>query len=59
MEGDNIQNIQHVQTVMLEEDIKKLKDKTHKQHTKDALTVAVEHYLNCNCECKDKVKEVK
>ena len=53
-----IQKIQHVQTVMLEEDIKKLKEKSHKQHTKDALTVAVEHYLSCNCKDKE-VKEVK
>jgi hypothetical protein len=42
-----------------QDDIKKLKEKSHKQHTKDALTAAVEHYLNCNCNCKDKVMEEK
>ena len=41
-------NIQHVQTVLLETDLLALKDKSGKQYSKDALTVAVDHYLDCN-----------
>lgn len=44
----NIPNIQHVQTVLLEETLRELKEKSHKQYSKDALTVAVDHYLGCN-----------
>lgn len=44
----NISNIQHVQTVLLEETLAELKEKSHKQYSKDALTVAVEHFLECN-----------
>ena len=43
----NIPHIQHVQTVLLEETLKELKRKSNKQYSKDALTVAVEHYLDC------------
>ena len=41
-------NIQHVQTVLLETDLLALKEKSGKQYSKDALTVAVDHYLECN-----------
>lgn len=44
----NIPNIQHVQTILLEETLAELKKKSHKQCTKDALTAAVEHFLECN-----------
>ena len=44
----DIPNIQHVQTVLLEETLKELKRKSNKQYSKDALTVAVDHYLDCN-----------
>ena len=47
-EGDLMPNIQHVQTVLLEETLKELKRKSNKQYSKDALTVAVDHYLDCN-----------
>ena len=43
----NIPHIQHVQTVLLEETLKELKRKSNKLYSKDALTVAVEHYLVC------------
>ena len=44
----NIPNIQHVQTVLLKETLDELKRKSNKQNTKDALTVAVDHFLDCN-----------
>ena len=47
-------NIQHVQTVLLEETLNQLKEKSNKQSTKDALTVAVDHYLDCN---RDEMRE--
>lgn len=43
-----ILKIQHVQTVLLEEHINLLKQKSGKQTTKDAVAEAVEHYLLCN-----------
>lgn len=39
--------IMHVQTVLTEEDINALKKKTGESSTKDALTKAVMHYLEC------------
>jgi len=39
--------IMHVQTVLLEEDIDALKNKTGESSTKDALAKAVKHYLEC------------
>jgi len=39
--------IMHVQTVLLVEDIEALKRKTGKSSTKDALSEAVSHYLEC------------
>ena len=39
--------IMHVQTVLLVEDIDALKQKTGESNTKDALSKAVSHYLEC------------
>lgn len=39
--------IMHVQTVLLVEDIEALKQKTGESNTKDALSMAVSHYLEC------------
>lgn len=39
--------IVHVQTVMLQEELDQLKERTGEDHTKDALYKAVEHYLGC------------
>ncbi len=39
--------IMHVQTVLLVEDIEALKVKTGEPNTKDALSKAVKHYLEC------------
>ncbi|MDW7728227.1 MAG: DUF5371 family protein [Candidatus Methanoperedens sp.] len=39
--------IMHVQTVLLVEDIEALKQKTGESNTKDALSRAVSHYLEC------------
>ena len=44
----NIPHIQHVQTVLLEETLKELKRKSNKLYSKEALAVAVDHYLGCN-----------
>ena len=46
-EGDDIPKIQHVQTVLLEDTLNELKRKSNKVYSKDALTVAVDHYLDC------------
>jgi len=40
--------IEHVQTVLTEEELKKLIEKTGEKNKKDALRKAVLHYLNCN-----------
>ncbi len=37
----------HVQTVLLEETLNALKNKTNREFTKDALNDAVEHILHC------------
>ena len=39
--------IMHVQTVLLVEEIEALKQKTGESNTKDALSKAVSHYLEC------------
>ena len=39
--------IMHVQTVLVEEDLEALKQKTGETATKDALAKAVHHYLDC------------
>lgn len=39
--------IVHVQTVLTEEDINALKQKTGESSTKEALSKAVTHYLEC------------
>ncbi|MFA4935449.1 MAG: DUF5371 family protein [Candidatus Methanoperedens sp.] len=39
--------IMHVQTVLMVEDIDALKSKTGETSTKDALAMAVSHYLEC------------
>jgi len=40
--------IVHVQTVLTEETLEKLKEKSGERTTKDALNQAVEHYLRCD-----------
>lgn len=39
--------IVHAQTVLFQEDILSLKEKTGAKNVKDALTKAVEHFLEC------------
>ncbi len=39
--------IMHAQTVLTEEDIEALKQKTGESSTKDAISKAVSHYLEC------------
>jgi hypothetical protein len=39
--------IMHVQTVLTEEDIEALKQKTGETSTKEALSKAVSHYIEC------------
>ena len=52
-----ITNIVHAQTVLLEDTLEKLKEKSRKQNTKDALSVAVDHYLACSAdEMRDALK---
>ncbi|KAF5428274.1 MAG: hypothetical protein C00003105_00537 [ANME-2 cluster archaeon HR1] len=39
--------IMHAQMVIMEDDLKALKEKTGEKNTKDALAKAVSHYLEC------------
>lgn len=39
--------IVHAQTVLAEEQLQELKKKCNSSSTKEALTIAVEHYLEC------------
>lgn len=39
--------IVHAQTVITEDDLKALKEKTGESSTKDAIAKAIEHYLTC------------
>lgn len=40
--------IVHVQSVLPQEDVEALKEKTGESSIKDAISKAVYHYLNCN-----------
>ncbi len=42
-------NLIFVQTVLLDEDVKKLREMTKASSIKDALYTAVKHYLSCSC----------
>ena len=56
MYGDTVVKLVHAQTILLEDDLDKLKERSGEHTTKDAISKAVDHYL----ECKDvKLKEVK
>lgn len=39
--------ILHAQTVLTDEDLRRLKKKTGEDSTKEALSTAVQHYLEC------------
>jgi len=39
--------IVHVQTVLLEDELAELKQKTNEETTKDAVAAAIYHYLEC------------
>ncbi len=39
--------IVHAQTVLLEDELEALKQKTNEETTKDALAAAIHHYLEC------------
>ncbi len=39
--------IVHAQTVLLEDELEALKQKTNEDTTKDALATAIHHYLEC------------
>jgi len=56
MYGDTVVKLVHAQTILLEDDLDKLKERSGEHTTKDAISKAVDHYLDC----KDvKLKEVK
>jgi hypothetical protein len=48
--GDILIELVYVQAPFIKEDIEQLKRKTKVSDTKKALQIAVEHYINCNCE---------
>jgi hypothetical protein len=41
--------LMHAQTILAEEDIEALKQKTGESSAKDAMAKAVAHYLECEC----------
>lgn len=45
--GEIMAKIVHAQTVLAEEDLIALKQKCKESATKDALSIAVQHYLEC------------
>ncbi|NPE30295.1 DUF5371 domain-containing protein [Methanococcoides sp. SA1] len=45
--GDEKMKIVHAQTVLAEEQLLALKDKCNNTSTKEALSIAVEHYIEC------------
>lgn len=45
--GKKHMKIVHAQTVLAEEQLPELKKKCNSSSTKDALSIAVEHYLEC------------
>ena len=45
--GEIMVKIVHAQTVLAEEDLIALKQKCKEPSTKDALSIAVQHYLEC------------
>jgi hypothetical protein len=49
-EGDNKMKIVHVQSVLPQEDVIALKEKTGESSIKEAISKAVYHYLNCKNE---------
>ena len=48
MYGDTVVKLVHAQTILLQEDLDKLKERTREHATKDAISKAVEHYLKCD-----------
>ncbi|MHC1624987.1 MAG: DUF5371 family protein [Methermicoccaceae archaeon] len=48
--------IVHAQTVLAEDDLIALKEKTGEKHTKDAIAKAIEHYLHCSYTDDDPLK---
>ncbi|MFH0904255.1 MAG: DUF5371 family protein [Methanobacteriota archaeon] len=47
MYGDTVVKLVHAQTVLMQEDLDKLKERSGEHATKDAISKAVEHYLEC------------
>ncbi len=47
-ERERRNNIVHVQSVLPQEDVIALKEKTHESSIKEAISKAVYHYLKCN-----------
>ena len=45
--GEIMVKIVHAQTVLAEDDLNALKQKCNESSTKDALSAAVQHYLEC------------
>ena len=45
------EKIVHVQSVLPQEDVIALKEKTHESSIKEAISKAVYHYLKCDKEC--------
>lgn len=48
--GENKMKIVHVQSVLPQEDVVALKEKTGESSIKEAISKAVYHYLSCNKE---------
>ncbi len=47
LSGEGLMKIVHAQTVLTQDQLEELKKKTKEPSTKDALSTAVQHYLEC------------
>lgn len=45
--GDDKMKIVHAQTILEQETLDELKERTGEHTTKDAISVAIDHYLEC------------
>jgi len=47
MNGDIMSRIVHAQTILEEDTLLELKERTREHTTKDAISKAIDHYLEC------------
>lgn len=47
MYGDIVSKLVHAQTILDQDTLDKLKERTGEPATKDAISIAIDHYLEC------------